>query len=158
MSTCQEIYGILMSTFCERLKEERNRIGLNQTELGEFGGVKKQAQLKYEKGERFPDSNYLEKIAKAGVDVSYVVTGVSSQQDLAPSLAPDEQMLLDSYRSMSMSKRKAVLASMLIGDAPEAEVSKPKAKEPETKTNSGSLSVTGKNSNVRIAGRDYNER
>ncbi len=138
-----------MSTFCERLKEERNRIGLNQTELGEFGGVKKQAQLKYEKGERFPDSNYLEKIAKAGVDVSYVVTGLSSQQDLAPSLAPDEQMLLDSYRSMSMSKRKAVLASMLMGDAPEVK-SEPKAKP---KKPSGGVVVNGDGN--RVAGRDY---
>ena len=59
----------------ERLREERIRLGLSQAQLGEIGGVQKQAQLKYEKGDRQPDARYLEAVAGAGVDVLYVLTG-----------------------------------------------------------------------------------
>lgn len=59
----------------ERLREERTRLGLNQAQLGEVGGVQKQAQLKYEKGERHPDAQYLAAVAAKGVDVLYVLTG-----------------------------------------------------------------------------------
>lgn len=59
----------------ERLREERERLGLNQTEFGALGGVRKQAQIKYEKGARKPDAKYLEGIAAAGVDVGYILTG-----------------------------------------------------------------------------------
>ncbi len=59
----------------QRLKEERQRLGLSQEQMGERGGVRKQAQLKYEKGERSPSSDYLSGIAEAGANVSYILTG-----------------------------------------------------------------------------------
>ena len=59
----------------KRLKEERNRLGLTQTEMGSLGGVKKVAQINYEKGERNPDASYLAGVAQAGVDVLYILTG-----------------------------------------------------------------------------------
>ena len=40
------------NTIGQRLKEERERLGLNQTDFGLIGGVKKLAQLNYEKDER----------------------------------------------------------------------------------------------------------
>jgi len=61
----------------ERLREERERLRLNQEQLGEIGGVRKQAQLLYEKGERSPDAQYLAAVATTGVDVLYVLTGVA---------------------------------------------------------------------------------
>ncbi|MDR3086760.1 MAG: helix-turn-helix domain-containing protein [Azoarcus sp.] len=64
-----------MSTFGERLRAERERFGLTQTQLGLAGGVQKQAQLKYEKDERSPDAAYLSAIASIGVDVLYILTG-----------------------------------------------------------------------------------
>lgn len=67
----------------DRLKEERERLKLNQTEFAELGGVGKQAQLNYEKGTRSPDGQYLENIAKAGCDVKYIVTGVRSEEPQA---------------------------------------------------------------------------
>jgi transcriptional regulator with XRE-family HTH domain len=64
-----------MTTFFERLREERLRLGLNQTEFGTLGGVQKDAQLKYEAGKRKPDADYLSAIAAAGADVTYILTG-----------------------------------------------------------------------------------
>ena len=64
--------------FAERLKEERGKLGLNQEDFGKACGVKKLAQFNYEKGERKPDSEYLQKAHELGVDVSYLLTGIHS--------------------------------------------------------------------------------
>ncbi len=70
-----------MSTIGERLRLERQRLDLSQEELGARGGVQKQAQLNYEKGERAPDTTYLLAIAEAGVDVVFVLTGRRAEGD-----------------------------------------------------------------------------
>lgn len=64
-----------MDTFGERLRAERERLGLSQVAFGELGGVQKVAQINYEKDKRKPDAEYLAAIAAAGVDVLYVLTG-----------------------------------------------------------------------------------
>lgn len=64
-----------MSNFSERLKAERKRLGLTQSDLGVAGGVSKGAQLNYESGERSPTAEYLQGIALIGVDVGYLLTG-----------------------------------------------------------------------------------
>lgn len=64
-----------------------------------MGGVRKQAQLNYEKGERCPDSNYLAAVATAGVDVAYVLTGMRAQNAAA---TPAEVALLDNYRNSTV--------------------------------------------------------
>ncbi len=70
-----------MKTIFERLKEERNRLGLNQSEFAAIGGVQKGAQINYEQGKRNPDSDYLSAIAAAktkdgkSADVQYILTG-----------------------------------------------------------------------------------
>ena len=64
--------------FSERLKEERLRLTLSQTDFAKPCGVTKQAQIRYEKGERQPNSDYLQKAHELGVDVSYLLTGIHS--------------------------------------------------------------------------------
>ncbi|WP_353570244.1 helix-turn-helix transcriptional regulator [Candidatus Albibeggiatoa sp. nov. BB20] len=64
-----------MSTLGERLKEERLRIGLNQTEFGKNGDVTKETQSNYERDVRKPNPNYFEKIMTTGVDVKYIMFG-----------------------------------------------------------------------------------
>lgn len=64
-----------MNTLGERLRSERERLGLSQVAFGEIGGVQKVAQINYEKDKRKPDAEYLAAIAVAGADVLYVVTG-----------------------------------------------------------------------------------
>lgn len=73
LSNCQG-KSIRMSDFGERIKEERRRLKLGQDAFGEAGGVKKQAQFNYEKGERFPDVRYLAGIDSIGADVLYIIT------------------------------------------------------------------------------------
>lgn len=63
-----------------RLKEERKRLGLSQTELGAIGGIEPNSQGLYERGQRFPNATYLSLIADSGADILYVVTGVKKVQ------------------------------------------------------------------------------
>lgn len=62
-----------MSTFGDRLREERKRLGLSQTEFAKAAGVHLNTQSRYEKGEREPDTAYLSALAGIGVDVGYIV-------------------------------------------------------------------------------------
>lgn len=62
-------------TVGKRLLEERRRLGLSQEALGAAGGVAKGAQINYEKDARAPDTDYLQGVAAAGVDICYVITG-----------------------------------------------------------------------------------
>lgn len=64
-----------MKTIGERLKQERERLGLTQEEFADLAGVNKRSQINYEKGVRFPDARYLSKIAQAGTGIDYVLTG-----------------------------------------------------------------------------------
>lgn len=59
----------------ERLKEERLRLGLSRGEFGALGGVKEQAEGRYERGDRPPDTDYLEGLWAARVDIFYIITG-----------------------------------------------------------------------------------
>lgn len=59
----------------ERLKLERQRLGLNQADFGAKVGVSKTSQFNYEAGDRSPDTAYLQQAFELGVDVHYVVTG-----------------------------------------------------------------------------------
>ncbi|MCM8622342.1 MAG: hypothetical protein NFW16_11560 [Candidatus Accumulibacter sp.] len=61
--------------FGKRLREERERRGLNQSDFGALGGVAKVAQLNYEKGYRVPSTHYLSNLRKHGVDVGYLLSG-----------------------------------------------------------------------------------
>ena len=93
-----------MLNFGERLKKERNALGMNQQAFADKAGVSKTTQFNYEKGTRQPDAGYLAAISEMGVDVMYVLTGSRSLN----SLAPDESSLLDNYRHLCEEQRDAV--------------------------------------------------
>lgn len=65
----------MSTSHCDRIREERTRLGLNQEDFGKLGGVSKRTQMYYEKGERSPDLEYLLGLGAAGVDVWYIVLG-----------------------------------------------------------------------------------
>ena len=92
-----------------RLREERNRLGLTQPELAARAGVGKQAQLRYEAGERNPDTVYLAALADAGADVLYIVTGQRNER----ALSSDEQTLIGYYREAPPAVRRAAMGALL---------------------------------------------
>lgn len=106
----------------ERLRAERQRLDLNQTQLGESGGVTKKTQMLYEAGERFPDAAYLAAIADAGADIRYIVTG--DRAGPPPEvLSTDERELLALFRAASLAGKAAAIGA-LQGVAATAKVKK----------------------------------
>lgn len=96
-----------MSSIGKRLEEVRNQFGLNKTSFAAIGGVSTTSQTNYEENLRSPDSDYLEKIASAGADVLYVITGRTTPPG---DLTNDEILLVNNYRGASEKRRVTLLA------------------------------------------------
>lgn len=92
-----------MTSFGTRLREERERLGYNQTDFGDIGGVRKNAQSNYEQGERQPDAEYLQKIQAIGVDVHYLLTGERRDSDELT------RALLGSWTSLKEEQKQLIL-------------------------------------------------
>lgn len=108
-----------MSTIGERLKSEREKLGLNQTQLGAIGGVQKQSQLKYENDVTSPTATYLAEVAKIGIDIQYVVLG--TRADTA--INEEELLLLQKFRNAAPPVRQFMLGGVTtIGQNFESEI------------------------------------
>jgi transcriptional regulator with XRE-family HTH domain len=59
----------------KRLRSERTRLGLTQAAMACVGGVAPNAQGIYERGQRLPKADYLQRLSRIGIDINYVVTG-----------------------------------------------------------------------------------
>ncbi|MGJ8526887.1 hypothetical protein LMG33818_002650 [Halomonadaceae bacterium LMG 33818] len=68
-----------MNKFGDRIRAERKRLGLSQSEIAHIGGVTYATQSNYENDKRIPDSNYLSSLLSAGVDVMFILTGGQSR-------------------------------------------------------------------------------
>lgn len=89
-----------------RLKDERARLRMSQTDLASAAGVSKNTQLNYEKDERNPDAGYLIAVAALGIDVNFVLFGKQTPTAL-DSLSDDEVELLRYFRGMSEKSKDA---------------------------------------------------
>lgn len=99
-------------TFSNRLREERIRLKLNQTDFAAAGGVTKKSQVGYENDGEPAFVRYLEEIAKIGVDVRYLLTGQRADE---PILTPDQRALLAQWDIASPSLRAAAMAVLVSG-------------------------------------------
>ncbi|MCK9987624.1 MAG: hypothetical protein AzoDbin1_04096 [Azoarcus sp.] len=67
----------------ERLKAERERLGLTQPQFAEAAGAAKRTLIEWEKGTTSPSAVQLSALSKIGVDVTYVLTGETRQERAA---------------------------------------------------------------------------
>ena len=96
-----------------RLRGERQRLDMTQTEFAEACGVTKRAQINYESDERAPTSAYLAAAAGLGIDVNYLLTGERhGEMDAA------EVRLLAAYRVAPQAIQRIVQAALLGGAGP----------------------------------------
>lgn len=92
----------------ERLREERERLSLSQTDFGALGSVSRGTQKAYEQESNSPDLRYLAALEKAGVDVQYVLSGVKTCVS-EEGLSAVESKILESYRSLSEGDQASVV-------------------------------------------------
>lgn len=98
-----------MNTIGDRLRAERERLKLSQDEFADLAGLKRNTQIKYEKGERSPDADYLAAVAAGGVDVLFVLFGTRTTHAGA---SPEQSRLLDAYAATAGQGRRAALLLM----------------------------------------------
>lgn len=90
----------------ERLKEERLRIGLSQTEFAKIIGKTKQAIVNYESGNRSICANDLSFLAsKLNIDVFYVLIG---ERNIQSTLSSDEISMINTYRNSDFYEKTAI--------------------------------------------------
>ncbi len=70
----------MLDLFRERLKSERQRLGLTQAELGAAAQIDRRTQYKYEVGTNEPNISYLKGVESAGVDVPFTLFGQRSEE------------------------------------------------------------------------------
>lgn len=145
----------MVTSIGARLREERNRLALSQEAFGAIPGVTKQAQIKYEKDERHPDTLYLAAIAVAGADVLYILTG---QRAAGTASDPAEQVLLDSYRrckpaaKANLIQTAALLSAGLDAAAPKRATRSTSGVQVgnQTSTHDGAVQIGYAGGNVRV--------
>lgn len=91
----------------DRLREERERLGLNQTEFGGLLGVSRGTQKNYELGANSLDLRYVAALEEKGVDAGYVLTGRRSTP-LGQVFTAAEEELINQYRSIPADDQKTV--------------------------------------------------
>jgi transcriptional regulator, XRE family len=129
----------------QRLKEERERIGLSQEQLGIVGGVKKLAQFRYENGDTYPNAQYLTEVVKIGIDVNYVLFGVRSNAELTS----EEQQLLETFRAAPPAVRQFMLGGIASSAGMKIEGNH---NQQHNYTDADNMEIKGDN-NVQISGR-----
>ena len=97
-----------MGTIGTRLRDERERLGMNQDAFAAAGGTKKRALINYEQDERCPDGNFFSAVAMVGADVLYILTGQRNQS----TLTADEQQLLALFRAASLPVKMAAVGAL----------------------------------------------
>lgn len=70
----------MLDLFFERLKTERQRLGLTQAELGAAAKIDRRTQYKYEVGTNDPNISYLKGVESAGVDIPFTLFGQRSEE------------------------------------------------------------------------------
>lgn len=91
----------------ERLREERERLGLNQTEFGVLLGVSRGTQKNYELGASALDLRYVTALEEKGVDAAFVLTGRRATP-LGQMFTDAEQELIRQYRSIPEDDQKSI--------------------------------------------------
>ena len=103
------------SDFSKRLKEERKKFGLTQTEKKKKCGVSGRMWGNYENGKYFPRNENLLAMQKAGIDIDYVMHGVHADitrpSENLPEYTAEEAELLTLFRQSSELGRAVILSA-----------------------------------------------
>jgi transcriptional regulator with XRE-family HTH domain len=92
--------------FGARLAEERKRLGLKQAEFAALVGTDVPKQSLYENDRRELRADYLARLADAGVDVVYVLTGHRSE---GPWISAGASDLLSAYLCLPADIQQSLL-------------------------------------------------
>lgn len=123
----------------KRLKEERDRIPMNQSDFAAVGGKSKKTLIDYEKDKTAPTARFLLAIAHKGVDLNYVFKGERSLNavnekatEYNAELQAEQQQILNNLALCSAEDYQAI--KRLAAYAARAEQEKTKTVKPPQQT------------------------
>ncbi len=87
----------------DRLRQERERLGLTQDEFSAAAGSKRRTLVDWEKGVSSPTAVQLAALRTAGVDVTYVITGEHQGHGIGEQAV--HQAVLDAVDLLSLDKK-----------------------------------------------------
>lgn len=99
----------------EIFKDLRKEKGVTQSELATIGGVSLATQQNYEAQRTKPSIDYLQKLASAGFDVNYLLTG----QRRAEMLSAEDTEILALWHKAPLLVRHAALNVLATGQSQE---------------------------------------
>lgn len=103
----------------DRLKSERERLGLTQPQVALATAVGKTTVINWEKGASSPTATQLSDLAGLGMDVLFVITGqYAGNSRPAPTMSAEEQTMVAYMREASPALRKAALRVLMDGHTP----------------------------------------
>jgi transcriptional regulator with XRE-family HTH domain len=89
----------------KRLRQERLKSGLNQSDFAALAETSLQSQMRYETGQQMPKLEYLFALAPNGVDIGFVVTGIRKNGDFGYF----ETELINNFCQLNDQQRSALL-------------------------------------------------
>jgi len=84
-------------TFGHRLRLERTRLKMTQSEFAVIGGVSKATQAAYEADATRPDVSYLARLAEARIDHGFLLTGVRTRKGVQWELLEEIRELVEEW-------------------------------------------------------------
>ncbi|UBQ43970.1 helix-turn-helix domain-containing protein [Comamonas thiooxydans] len=105
-------FGNFFMHMGERLKEERERLGFNQSDFAVLAQTTRKTLFNWESGDASPNAAALAGWAKLGLDVLYVVTG--ERQASQPAADASEQLLLENFRRCKLDAKQTLLQSSVL--------------------------------------------
>lgn len=93
-------------SFGARLAEERKRMGLKQADFADLVGTDVPKQSLYENDRRELRADYLARLADAGIDIAYILTGRRAAGDL---LGEGASETLSAYLALPSELQDALL-------------------------------------------------
>lgn len=112
------------SSIHERLKEERQRLGLSQEKAASLCGAAKRTIAGWEKEVQIP-AEKLALLMSAGFDAGYVLDGVRSGEDTRVKISPAERDWLWKFKAMSPETRER--ANLIVDALVQSDVGKGKS-------------------------------
>ncbi|MRN38969.1 helix-turn-helix domain-containing protein [Neisseria sp. N95_16] len=97
-----------ISLFGSRLKVERKKLGLTQSQLAEKCGITREMWGKYERGVFMPNCEIIFSFYGLGADVNFLFTGNRPSEN-SNELSKDELELLQNYRQSTDKSREIIL-------------------------------------------------
>lgn len=105
-----------------RLRTARKGLGKSQDDMAAVCGVSREMWGKYERDAAMPGGEVLIKVALAGIDVNYILTGQrmggAVATPAAPALSPRKAALLDHYEATSEEGKKIIEAAAFAAAQP----------------------------------------